>query len=111
MVTQPVYGYIDAIQDPHLFIKKINCILCIRDKDPTGLPIVNEGWFQSADDQISRIPPAHGQEPARDAPDTQVDDPSSGEELRSPSGSRTELTQRDPPGSPTSAHKTPFFVR
>ena len=61
VVTQPVYGYIDAIQDPHLLVQKINGILCIRDKNPTGLPIVNEGWFQYADDQISRITPAQVQ--------------------------------------------------
>ena len=37
VVTQPVYGYIDAIADPHLLVKKINGILCIRDKNPTGV--------------------------------------------------------------------------
>ena len=110
MVTQSMYGCIDAVQDPHLSVQKINGIMCIRDKNPTGLPIVNEEWFQYADDQISRITPVQVQEPARNAPDTQVDDPSSGDEIRSPSESPTEPTRQEPAGSPTSAHKAPFSL-
>ena len=69
---------------------------------------INEQWFQYADDQVLRNTPVQVQEPARNAPDTQVDDPSSGDEVRSPSESLTEPTQQDPPGSPTSAQKAPF---
>ena len=78
----------------------------IRDKNTTGLPIVNEGWFQVANDQTSRIPLSRT-ERACDA-SAQAYDHSSGEVFRSPFESHTELTQRGPHGGLTSIHKAPF---
>ena len=79
-----------------MIVTEINCNLCIRDRNPTDVPLVNEVWFQVADERLPRISPARGKGSTRDAPVTQRDDPSSGEEPRTPSEEPSEPTQMEP---------------
>ena len=97
VATDPITGFIAVYACSHLTVTEINCNLCIRDRNPTDVPLVNEVWFQVADERLPRISPARGKGSTRDAPVTQRDDPSSGEELRTPSEEPSEPIQMEPP--------------
>ena len=110
VATDLVEGFIAATVAPHLVVTQINCILCIRDKNPTDVPLVKEVWFQVADELLPRIPPARGQGSAREEPVTQIDDHSSGEDPLTPSEDPSEPTQMEPPGRHESAPEAPLSL-
>ena len=110
VATDPVEGFIAATAGPHLIVTKINCILCIRNTNPTNVHLVKEVWFQVADELLPRIPPARGQGSAREAPVTQIDDHSSGEDPLTPSEDPSEPTQMEPPGRHESAPEAPLSL-
>ena len=50
----------------HLIMKNINGTVCLRDDNPAELPLVDEDWFQAADESALPIVAGRGQAMDRD---------------------------------------------
>ena len=51
-VSLSVDAYVEANDDPHLCVEKINGRLYIYDKNPDDVPLVGEPWFLPVDIQL-----------------------------------------------------------
>ena len=74
VATDPAEGAMVAIAGPHLVVKKIKGVLCIRDKNPNDVPLVTDTWFQVPDECPHSSSPTCDQAPCREVLDTQIDD-------------------------------------
>ena len=108
--TDPVVAVIEITCGSHLIMKNINGTVCLRDDNPTELPLVEEDWFQAADESAHPIVPGHGQAMVRATRVSQIDGHSSIEEPLTPSDDPSEPTQMDPPGGPDPVQVTPFTL-
>ena len=78
--------------------------------NPAELPLVEEDWFQAADESAHPIVAGHGQAMVRDILASQIDGHSFIDEPLTPSDDPSEPTQMDPPGGFDPDQESPFTL-